>query len=1001
MSPVSSIPTSRVSELLIGQRVLSQLRADQQALFRVQDSISTGFRIQTPSDDAPAAVRAMGLQQLIERKEQVKVNLSTNQSFLTATDTALAEVRGLLNSVLSTSIAAASSTTSDSQRLAAAQEVRGALDQILNTSNQKFRDRYLFAGSTTNVRPFEANENVVRYHGNEEVLRSYSDLDLLFETNVHGNDVFGAISDPVRGAVDLNPIITFDTRLSDLHGGDGVNLGSIQISDGTNSSTIDLSGAETMRDVVDLLVAQPPPGRALSVTVTPQGLNVALDSAGGGELTVREVAGGTVATELGILQPNGTGSLEVLGEDLRPRLTPTTPLRDILGTRPFTRLAMSGANNDLLIEANERGLDFNGYSFHVIDDNALQASQGIAGGGVAIRTETDPVAARTSLAFNGSNNDLILTANTPGTDFNNVRVAVASNIVAPAAPPTAVFDQATNTLSINLRTDGTTTANEIIAAIAIEPSGNFTASLDDSLETTNDGSGTVGVVNDPEFASTGNSGGAANTVFIHVQNGVTTSSEIAEAINTEGTFSATFDPSDNPLIADAGTGLVDLASTATTAGGTGVEFDQASGLQILNGDETHVIDIAAAETIEDVINILNGSPAGVVAEINAAGNGLDIRSLLSGTDFAIGENGGTTATELGIRSFSTETRLDDLNYGFGVHKADGVDFTIQRRDGVELEIELGDAKTVGEVLEIINTHPDNQTGIPLTATLARFGNGIELVHDDPAGTEPLVVRRAVLGQAAQDLGLVPSFEEESLPAIPGTIATAQTALAGADNDLVWESALPGAVFNDVSIIYTNFAAVGDQAFASYDALDKTLTIDIDPAATTANTVIAAVATEGTFVAQLDETSEPGNTGAGLIAFTGEAGQFSGGTAETLTGRDTNPQETKGVFNSLVRLSLALESGNSLLDIDRAAELLRDDLTRLDFVRAEVGTRQQSLDVLEIRVEDEEIILKQALSSEIEVDLVEAISTLSARQASFEASLQSTAAISQLSLLDFL
>ena len=46
-------------------------------------------------------------------------------------------------------------------------------------------------------------------------------------------------------------------------------------------------------------------------------------------------------------------------------------------------------------------------------------------------------------------------------------------------------------------------------------------------------------------------------------------------------------------------------------------------------------------------------------------------------------------------------------------------------------------------------------------------------------------------------------------------------------------------------------------------------------------------------------------------------------------------------------------------------------------------------------------LRGALSEEIEVDLIEAISNLTARQVSLEASLKTTANILQMSLLNFL
>jgi len=67
----------------------------------------------------------------------------------------------------------------------------------------------------------------------------------------------------------------------------------------------------------------------------------------------------------------------------------------------------------------------------------------------------------------------------------------------------------------------------------------------------------------------------------------------------------------------------------------------------------------------------------------------------------------------------------------------------------------------------------------------------------------------------------------------------------------------------------------------------------------------------------------------------------------------------------------------------------------------LGARQQGLDVLQTRLEDEVINLEDTLSKEQEVDLPSAISEMTARQASYEASLRTTASISRLTLLDFL
>ena len=74
-------------------------------------------------------------------------------------------------------------------------------------------------------------------------------------------------------------------------------------------------------------------------------------------------------------------------------------------------------------------------------------------------------------------------------------------------------------------------------------------------------------------------------------------------------------------------------------------------------------------------------------------------------------------------------------------------------------------------------------------------------------------------------------------------------------------------------------------------------------------------------------------------------------------------------------------------IERALALLDQDINRVAFARAEIGLRQQNIDLLQRRWDDENIELQSRLSDELDVDPVEAILELTGRQAAYEASLK--------------
>jgi flagellin-like hook-associated protein FlgL len=1004
---VYPVPTSRSSDLLSRTRMLLQLRDDSLDILRLQTQLSTGLRIQTPSEDPTAALRAQGIQRLLELKEQAATNLRTTQSFLSATDTAVSSVSGLVAEARALAISTTGTTTSAVERQAAAVEIGRIMEQIIDAGNQQFRGRYLFAGSRTNVQPFEVSQGYVAFRGNEGTLRSYTDHDLLFEASIDGNTMFGTISAEQQGTVDLNPILTSETRLADLNGGRGVTPGSLAISDGTNTRIIDISSAETIGNIAELLGSQPPLGRVVTARVGPRGLEIALDAAGGGQLTIAEVGGGTTAAELGIKSDLAVGTGPIQGDDLNPVMRSTTRLADILGTRATAVVSSTGTNNDIRVESVDRGAGENGVTIQYVNDALLHASTALTAGNETVAYSATAVAAQAAVQFSGFGNNLLLTGGTPGTGLNNVQVVV-QNAGTIGNTAQVTYDPIAKVLHLGVDSGGATQVQTLVNTINAE--GTFTAAFDPSnpsdgpfVPTASISASDAGVVT----GDTGNSGAVANTFRVFVEPGRTTANDVVNALSADPMFAARFtvglDSKDSSSAAFAGQGAIELNATATTANGSGEDLDLASGLQIRNGAGNYTIDVSSATTVEELLNVINGSGANVLAEISATGTAINIRSRLSGTDLSIGENGGTTATQLGVRTLNTDTPLTALNYGKGVHASGGTDFTIHRNDGVDLEINLSSASTLGDVVDLINGHPDNaDPATRVVARLAQFGNGIELVDDNPTPGRTMSIEQAFTSFAAEELGLVAKGAATASVTSPAAAATAQLAFPIPNNTntaLRLTATTAGTGRNGVNVVFQN-TLVGDTASAVFDAGTNTLTVSLDTSATTANTVLAAVNSEGTFSAVLDTSHDATNNGSGVVGTSGTLATTAGGAAEVFKGSDRNPIEVKGVFNALVRLREALDA-NDVVALTRAADLLEDSFEDINFARAEIGTRGQALDVLAMRQEDEEVELKTNLADEIEVDLVEAISSFQARQAAYQASLQLSSQLFNMTLLNYL
>ncbi len=180
-----------------------------------------------------------------------------------------------------------------------------------------------------------------------------------------------------------------------------------------------------------------------------------------------------------------------------------------------------------------------------------------------------------------------------------------------------------------------------------------------------------------------------------------------------------------------------------------------------------VIDVSSAVSVDDVIKRIN-TALGVTVRASVTGDKLVLTDLtgkaandLSVVDLA----GGSAATDLGlagvaavgtdtltgndIHSVGAGTLLDDVNDGRGVRRsATGVDFRVTLGDGTYVDVTLGAAKSIGDVLALINA----AGGTKLKAETVPGGNGIKLT-DTSGGAGAFAVAAQNGSKAAADLGI--------------------------------------------------------------------------------------------------------------------------------------------------------------------------------------------------------------------------------------------------------
>ena len=267
----------------------------------------------------------------------------------------------------------------------------------------------------------------------------------------------------------------------------------------------------------------------------------------------------------------------------------------------------------------------------------------------------------------------------------------------------------------------------------------------------------------------------------------------------------------NPI---TGAGLRRLVTRTTRisdlVGGAGLNLT--GGLLISNGTDSVAIDLSAATTVQDIINAIDGAGLNVRARLNEDGTGIDLVNLVSGASLSVAENGGTTAAELGLRTYDLTTPLSELNFGRGVDTVEGSDdLRITAKDGSTVDVNLDEAATIGEVIAAINAAAAD-AGVAITAGLPTAGNGIRIT-DATGGAGTLSVSRLNFSFAIDDLGLNVSVSDPAATELVGNDA----AMVRTDSVLTALLDLAGALREDDGQGITD---AGERVFASISDLTR-------------------------------------------------------------------------------------------------------------------------------------------------------------------------------------
>jgi flagellin-like hook-associated protein FlgL len=433
--------------------------------------------------------------------------------------------------------------------------------------------------------------------------------------------------------------------------------------------------------------------------------------------------------------------------------------------------------------------------------------------------------------------------------------------------------------------------------------------------------------------------------------------------------------------------LTTRLSDVRGAGGEGV---RPGTIQLGNGTVSASIDLSRADTVGDVIDVINAAAVGgITASLAPDGNSLLLSAGPTDSITVIDLGSGTTAADLGIRTttpagagisvdgqsmnpvLTTLTRLSDLRGGLGIDTASGLIITNGPKTAT---INLATATTVQDLINAIN---DSGTGV--LARVNAAANGIDIINP-VQGLSMTIAENG--GATAADLG-VRSFNANALL---GELNGGQgvRTVDGPDMQITRRD---GTTF---SVDLSSLNSVQD-------------VIDAINAADAGGGITAGFATTGNGIALTDTTGGAGALSVSPLNYSMAAedlGLKGSSSTSVLSGGDVNAVQTPGIFGNLARLRDALNRSDQQA-ITEAAEGLQKDAERVVRIRGQVGARVQDINSRQDRVDEQNLAARALLSSLEDTDYTDAITRFQTLQGALQANLQTAGRLLDLSLLDFL
>ncbi|WP_099159877.1 flagellar hook-associated protein FlgL [Virgibacillus ndiopensis] len=183
----------RITQGMLSNNMLRNLSNSYSSLDTLMNQLSTGKKINRPSDDPVIAMKGMNYRSQVVEVEQYLRNTNEVHNWMDNSDAALDKGTQALQKLRELAVQASSDTYDEEERKNIMEEATQLKEHLIDIANTKVNGKYIFNGTNTNKAPFDENGNNVSTTTNPVVIEVAKGTKL--QANVDPSSVFSGDPD--------------------------------------------------------------------------------------------------------------------------------------------------------------------------------------------------------------------------------------------------------------------------------------------------------------------------------------------------------------------------------------------------------------------------------------------------------------------------------------------------------------------------------------------------------------------------------------------------------------------------------------------------------------------------------------------------------------------------------------------------------------------------------------------------------------------------------------